>query len=284
MAETNEFSSLPEPEAIEELTYEQVYNSVLADFQELEPDYELFLESDPVVKVIQAFAYRELLLRVRINESLKANLLCFATGADLDQLAIFYGVTRLSVGEDQEDDEAFRARILQAIKGSSTAGSKEFYKSKALSSSTLVKNVNVVNSSEGVVDIYVLSTEGDGVPDQALLDAVDAVVNDENIRVLTDTVNTLPAEKLDVTVTATVSLRPEAPQSTFDTLAASFTEEFNKQKALGRDITISWIVAKLMATGVYSVSLDLPVTDITVADNQFANLLQVNLTQGPTQE
>ena len=46
--------------------------------------------------ILQVFAYRENVLRVAINESAKQNLLKFAKAENLDALAEFYGVERLS--------------------------------------------------------------------------------------------------------------------------------------------------------------------------------------------
>jgi phage-related baseplate assembly protein len=287
MSNPSELSALPEPQAIEQLTYEQVYNEVLADFQELEPDYQLFLESDPAVKLIEAFAYRELLLRIRINEALRANLLCFATGADLDQLASFYNVFRLTINEEDnilESDEDFRARTFQAIKGSSTAGSKDYYRSVALNSSSLVKDIQVNSPEPGVVDVFVLSSEGNGVPDAALISAVDAVVNSDSVRVITDTVNTQAATERTISVDATIQLLPNAPQDAFDTLEASFTEAFEQAKALGRDITLSWIISTLSPDGIYKVTLNSPTQDEIAAPSEFVNLSGITLTQGSTEE
>lgn len=64
------------------------------------------------------------MLRERINETIKSNLLKFATGEDSDNLAEFYGVER----EKEEEDESFRKRIKAKIVGCSIGGSKEYYR------------------------------------------------------------------------------------------------------------------------------------------------------------
>lgn len=43
---------------------------------------------------MEVCAYRELLLRQRINQAAKSNLLAFATGTDLDNLGALYDVER----------------------------------------------------------------------------------------------------------------------------------------------------------------------------------------------
>ncbi|GFR09240.1 UDP-N-acetylmuramoyl-tripeptide--D-alanyl-D-alanine ligase [Trichonephila clavata] len=69
--------------------------------------------SDPAMKILEVAAWRELLLRERINEAVKSNLLKFATGNDLDNLAEFHGVEREK--EKEEKDERFRERIKAKI-------------------------------------------------------------------------------------------------------------------------------------------------------------------------
>ena len=45
--------------------------------------------------MLETAAARETLLRARINDAAKANLVAFAGGGDLDHLAGFYDVVRL---------------------------------------------------------------------------------------------------------------------------------------------------------------------------------------------
>ena len=44
------------------------------------------VESDPAWTILEVAAYRELLLRQRINDASRAVMLAFATGADLEHL------------------------------------------------------------------------------------------------------------------------------------------------------------------------------------------------------
>ena len=105
-----ELSRLPTPQLIEPLSFSAIFTALLTDFQHRYPDYSALLASDPAIKLIEVAAYRELLLRHRINEAARANLLAFAQTADLDHLGAFYGVTRL-VGET---DTALRKQIGRA--------------------------------------------------------------------------------------------------------------------------------------------------------------------------
>ena len=118
MTTVSDLSSLPTPAVIETLSFETIFGELQAEFQTRYPDYSALLASDPAIKLLEVAAYREVLLRNRINAAAKASLLAFATGSDLDHLATFYGVTRLP----GEDDEALRARTRQRIIGFANAG------------------------------------------------------------------------------------------------------------------------------------------------------------------
>ena len=51
--------------------------------------------TDDQTLLVEAFSYKEMLLRQRINEAVQSLLLAFATGSDLDHRAAFWGLTRL---------------------------------------------------------------------------------------------------------------------------------------------------------------------------------------------
>lgn len=77
---------LPYPKIIEELDYEKL----LSEYEELFKSYfkeEItLLESDPIKAVLEALAYREMILRARINEAIEATFLHYAKGSDLDNV------------------------------------------------------------------------------------------------------------------------------------------------------------------------------------------------------
>lgn len=288
---TIDLSSLPAPSVIEELDYATLYANKLAAFQALNPDYESFLDSDPIVKFVQHQAYEELLLRARVNEGARSQILAYATGTNLDHLASFYEVTRLVVQEEDltvnppveeilESDEALRLRIQETAKGGSNAGSKASYRAAALGASALVKDVSISSSAGGVVDVTVLSTEGDGVPDASLLSTVDAVMQADDVKVFTDTVNTLAATKVDFAVEAEIKLLTGTPQAVYDALEANFTTAFTAFKGLNIDVPRSWIIGQLQASGVHSVSLSSPASDVVIDVDEFPNLSSITLTQG----
>ena len=91
-----DLSKLPAPKIIEELSFETILAAMRADLEGRLPGWTAaVLESDPANKILEVAAYRELLLRQRINEAIRACLLAFAQGSDLDHLSAFYAVSRL---------------------------------------------------------------------------------------------------------------------------------------------------------------------------------------------
>ncbi len=91
---TIDLSQLPSPTIIEELDFETILIEVKAAMVAAFPEdmqsavaAAMELESEPLNIVAQAMAYREMLLRQRINEGAVACMLSHATGDDLDNIA-----------------------------------------------------------------------------------------------------------------------------------------------------------------------------------------------------
>ena len=130
-----DLSQLPAPQIVDVPDFETLLAERKAEFVALHPKDEqeavirtLELESEPVTKLLQENAYRELLLRQRINEAAQAVMVAYAMGGDLDQLAANYNVKRLTVTPADDDavppvaavmesDEALRLRVPAAFAG-----------------------------------------------------------------------------------------------------------------------------------------------------------------------
>jgi phage-related baseplate assembly protein len=269
-----ELAGLPTPQVLETLRFETVFDALLRDFQVRYPQYSALLASDPAIKLIEVAAYRELLLRARINEAARANLLAFAVGNDLEHLGAFYGVSRLP----QEQDEPLRRRIRARIMGFANAGGAAHYRYWALSASPEVADVAVDSPGPGRVRISVLPTgHSDTVP-EALLDTVRATVLRDDVRVLTDTVEVVPVSLVPVTVAAQIWLYPDTPMAVFEGLAPRLTRELAQAAVLGWDLTRSWLIGQLQQAGVHKVELNEPATDIRIHSTQAVRLTDVQLT------
>ena len=269
-----DLTGLPTPQVLETLRFEHIFEALLRDFRLRYPQYSALLASDPAIKLIEVAAYRELLLRARINEAARTNLLAFAVGNDLEHLGAFYGVTRLP----QEQDEPLRRRIRARIMGFANAGGAAHYRYWALSASPEVADVAVDSPGPGRVRISVLPTgHSDTVP-EALLETVRATVLRDDVRVLTDTVEVVPVSLVPVTVFAQIWLYPDTPMAVFEGLAPRLTRELAQAAVLGWDLTQSWLIGQLQQPGIHKVALNEPATDIRIHSTQAVRLTDVQLT------
>lgn len=266
-----DLTSLPPPSVIDTLSFEAIFTQLKAEFQARYPDYSALLASDPAIKLLEVAAYREVLLRNRINAAARAALLAFATGGDLDHLAAFYGIARLS----GEGDEALRRRTRQRIIGFSNGGGAAHYRYWALSASPDVADVEIDSPAPGLVRISVLAKD-DAASDAALA-AVRAVVLRDDVRVLTDTIEVVAAEKIAVSVAARIWLYPDSPMAIFEAIRDGFAAILAAHSGLGWDLTRSWIVGQLQRPGVHKVELLSPAADIRIAANQAVRLSKFSL-------
>jgi phage-related baseplate assembly protein len=273
-----DLSELPAPAVVETLSYEAILQVMRDDVVARFPPIEgvIDLQSEPARKLLEVCAYRELLLRQRVNDAARANLLAFAGSGDLDHLASFYGVTRLM----DETDTALRLRVQQRIQGWSNAGGAAHYRYWALTADERVSDAAVSSPSPGIVRISVLSAQGDGAASAVLLSAVRATVLRDDIRMLTDTVEVVSANIVPVDVTAKVFLYPDTPAQVIDQLRIDFPARFAAARGLGWDLTRSWISAQLHPSGVQRVDLTAPADDMIIDDEQCAALGSVEIIFG----
>ncbi|WP_375316516.1 baseplate J/gp47 family protein [Wolbachia endosymbiont (group A) of Colletes cunicularius] len=260
---------MEQPNIIEPLNFEEIFSRMKEELIRRDSSFTALVESDPAMKVLEVAAWRELLLRERIKEAVKSNLLKFATGNNLDNLAEFYGVAR----EKEEKDENFRKRIKAKIVGWSTGGNYRYY---ALSADTRVKDALVESPVPGKVQISILSTKlsTTGIVSEELLKIVKKQVMRDDIRVLTDTIEVVSCNIIEVDIHSKISInRPDI----IETVKKKFIEKFETTKRLGWKVTKSWIIANLFVDGVENVELIEPKEDVVVLGNECAILQSLNI-------
>ena len=273
---------LPAPDVIEPLDYEFILSAMLADLRARHPSFDALVESDPAYKLLEVCAYRELLLRHRVNNGARAVMMAYALGTDLDQLAGNYGVARLVItpADDTtnpttpavyEDDESFRARVLLSLEGYTTAGSRGSYRFHALSASGDVKGIGVTSLEPGTVNIAVLSRTGTGDAPASTIAAVTAALNAETVRPLCDSVQVQSASIVNFTVNAMLSVYAGTDQAAIRTAALESLDTYlTAQHQLALGVSRSGIMAALHQSGVRSVTLTSPAADVACAWNQAA--------------
>lgn len=276
-----DLSRLPFPAVVEPLDFETIFAAMLADLRQRAPSFDALVESDPAYKILEVAAYRELLLRQRVNESAKAVTLAYAVGSDLDHIASRYNVQRLVIDPGDpsalpqprlpvlESDTDLRRRTQLAFEGFSTAGPDGAYLFHALGADGQVLDVSVYSPAPGDVVVAVLSRIGDGTADAQLLAAVDAALNAERVRPLTDRVFVQTAEVVPFTVTASLTLYPGPDAAVVLADATARLQAFVAENhRLGRDITRAGVIAALCTAGVQNVSLPAPASDIEITPLQ----------------
>lgn len=258
-----DLTQLAPPDVVEALDFESVYQELLAGFRSLMgEDWNAALESDPVVKLLQLAAYRELQIRARINDAARANLIAFAEGTDLEHAAAFYNVQRL----EREDDERLRLRIQLRIAALAANGTPEQYRYVAMSASLQVHDAGIMPSPPGSVALAVWpEAEADG---NAVLAAVQAAFAADDAKPLGVPLTVVLALARPLDVTATIYRESTAPLDLAAQLAQALPLQIAEHARLGRDVSDSWLAGRLHVAGVSRVQL--AGAGIAVAPNEYA--------------
>ncbi|MDW8337108.1 MAG: baseplate J/gp47 family protein [Tepidimonas sp.] len=304
-----DLSRLPPPAVVETLDYEAILASLKADLAERMPELApvLQLESEPLVKLLQVAAWRELVLRQRINDAARAVMLPWAVGADLDNLAARYDLVRLP----GEDDERLRSRVLIGYHALSAAGSAASWRLRAMSVSTDIRQVDVWADRPGrvkvcllarvEVDASALSTEQAAIglslfgrhpqhdapspkrwrvaqPSDAIVVQVAQALLAEDVRPLSVEVDVTLADVVPVTVQATLIHPPGPDGALLAAQARARVQALAAQAAFRVDLTRAQLIAALMGDGIRDVILTAPAADVSAGHGQIAAITDVALT------
>ncbi|EFO2314249.1 Uncharacterized homolog of phage Mu protein gp47 [Escherichia coli] len=298
-----DLSQLPPPQIVDVPDFETLLAERKAAFVALHPADQqdavrrtLALESEPITKQLQESAYREILLRQRINEAALAVMVAYANSSDLEQLGANYNVKRLTVTPADDDavppvaavmetDEALRLRIPAAFEGLSVAGPTAAYEFHAKSADGRVADASATSPAPAEVVLTVLSREGDGTADADLLAVVEKALNSESVRPVADRLTVRGASIVNYSVRALLYLYP-GPESEpiLEAARASLQKYIASQTRLGRDIRLSAIYAALHVEGVQRVELLSPLADVVLDKTQAASCTDWSVSIGGTDE
>lgn len=287
---TIDLSQLAAPGVVESLTYEDILAQMLSDLAARYPAFSALVESDPAHKILEVAAYRELLLRQRVNDAARAVMLAFATGSDLDQIGANFNVPRLvldpgnptalpPIPPTYESDEEFRARIPLSLESYTTAGSEGSYVYHGMSADGDVKDVQAVSPMPGQVTVYVLSRTGNGAASMGLLAKVGAALNADDVRPITDQVTVQSASVVNYSVTAELVLYPGPDAAVIVAAARKALQQYaDSVHRIGYDVSLSGIYQALHQPGVQRVNLTSPTANISVGDGQASYCTAITLT------
>lgn len=270
-----DLSRLPAPNVVEPLDYESILAERKAQLVSAFPAEQqetiaarLALESDPLAKLLQENAYRELVWRQRVNEAALATLLAFAEGEDLEQVAARFNVERLviipadntavpPVAAVMEGDDSLRERAQMAMEGLSVAGPRNAYIFHARSADGRVADAwaDSPNPAEAVVTVQ--SALGTGVASAELLAIVTAYLSDEDRRPLADRLTVQSATVLAYQVEAVLHLNTVGPEAEPIRAAAEarLAALVTQRRRLGLEVNRSALDAALHIEGVKRVDL-----------------------------
>lgn len=287
-----DLSLLPAPAIVEVLDYETILAAMLADLRERDPAFDALVESDPAYKILEVAAYRELLVRQRVNEAARAVMLPYAAGADLDNLAALFGVMRLvldpgdaealpPVPPTYETDSDLRRRLQLSLEGFSTAGPAGAYVFHALTADGEVLDATASSPSPGDVLVTVLARTGDGTAAPELVAAVDAALSADDVRPLCDNVVTQGATIVPYSIEAEIYCYAGPDRSVVLAASQAAAEAYAAaQHRLGRDVTLSGIYAALHQPGVQRVELTSPAASIVVDITEASWCTGITITDG----
>lgn len=271
-----DLSQLPAPQVVEQIDYEQIlaerkiYAISLWPVEEQEEiAARLELDSEPLTKLLQENAYREMIWRQRVNEAAQSNLLASAKGTDLENLAANVNVARLvihpgdpnavpPIPRQMEGDDSLRERAQMAWEGLSTAGPRNSYIFHARNADGRVADATVVSPAPAEVVVTVQSALGDGSAEQELLDIVADYLSDDDRRPIADRLTVQGAVIVNYSVDALLYLNTIGPESEPILAAAEkrLLAYVRQRRRLGLAVSESAIHAALHVEGVRKVELN----------------------------
>lgn len=289
-----DLTQLARPDILETIDFEAVLAAMLADLRQRDAAFDALVESDPAYKILEVAAWRETLLRQRVNAAAQAVMLAYAAGADLDQIAANYNIERLvidpgdpdavpPVPPTKESDSDLRRRVQLSPEGLTTAGSRGSYEFHALGADPEVLDAQAISPAPGEVTVYIMSREGDGAAGVDLVDGVQAFLSSDDLRPMTDALTVESVTVTTYTVDATLVVFP-GPDAALvrQTAEDAVTDYVARQHRIGYDVTLSGLYAALHQPGVQNVALAAPAADIVVGDGEAAYATSVSVAVGST--
>lgn len=305
MAELIDLSKVPIPDIIQPLSFEQRFAALKQLLIDIDESYQavVALESDPISKLLQVFAYREMHLVAQINDATRGNILASSTGNNLIALGSRYDLAPLviqasddsavpPIPEILEEEQSFKRRVQMAFDGLNTAGSIDGYIFFALGADGRVADAKAVSPDPCEMVVTVLSIEGNGSASEELLSKVRVVFGlsadglsqsstPSKVRPQGDRVTIQGAGIVSYSVQAVLQLLPGPDAQVVLAAANQALALYQKeQRRLGADITRSGIFKALHQPGVNNVSLISPATDVVVLEHQAAYCTSVNVSIG----
>lgn len=252
MAQLIDLSRTLPPDLIDSLDFEATLADRLADFQGRYTDYDTLVESDPALKSLESAAYREVLLRNRINAAGRAALV---------SLALHFSTPTAP----------------DAYTTAGSQGSYEYWAKRGRDAD--LRDVHVYSPTPMHVTVVLVGSAADGAVDAALIAAVEADLSTDGITPVGDVLTVQAADVVEYDVTAELFI-PRGPDPDIVRAAAQTALEAYAESAFrgGETVPINQIYAALTVPGVGRVILTEPTADVAITDAQAPKLGTLTLT------
>lgn len=276
---------LPAPDAIETISLEALIEARISDFTtraaEAGFDYDVgSIETDPIKIDQTTGAYREVLMRARVNQGIRAVLPAYAQGSDLDNIAARANVERLtlvpangSTPAVMESDSSLLVRYLTSF-ATPSAGSVDAYIHHAIIAWPYARDIAVlgpgVHGVPGRAAVYLLADGGAVVPSDTVQE-VREYLRQDHIKPLTDDVVVAPAGIITYAVDLTITL-PRGPDPAAVAAAAKAAVEkvCDARYAIGAKVFVNSIEGAAYVGNVLRVTRAQPAGDINPLPSEAA--------------
>lgn len=199
----------------------------------------------------------------QVNHAMLQNYVRTASGIFLEELGLFWGVTRLidtitdeegNESELLEDDDRLRMRILLAPEAITSAGTVGSYTFHALSADIAIVDVEISTPDDGAGKVHV-TVHGDGsVSDEVLADKVYRVMQDEKVKVLCVRYTTSPPievhYKIDAEITVYEGFDEEWVKNEVTLAIKAYTESPQRINSIENVNSISELSGRVRKLGI----------------------------------
>lgn len=269
------------PPMCEVKDFTTITDELVASYKAIVPTY-VRNESDMIMPIIEAFAYREMLLRNQFNLQIKNSFWQTAENENLSFIANFFGISRLEFHYFEDDVEIvryetdidLRERIVLSFEGQNTAGSVNSYKYHTFKVSETIKDVAVYSDVLGTVTVVIGAN--DGISDDVRL-AVETLLKSDTLKPLCEVVRVIKATQVIRNITANIKIASGADMvSTLENSKKRLEERVRKIR-IGETLTLSMVMSNLLVEDVLDVEVVGFVPYITLK-NEITKVENVELT------
>ena len=186
-------------------------------------------------------------------------------------------------GAEIESDDDLAERVFLAPGAYSTAGPEDGYLYHAKAYSAAIGDVVATsNQAAGTVDIVFIMADG-STPGEEMIEGLEGYLQGKTIRPMTDLVNVSAPEEVQYTINMTyyINRSDSAKAVTIQAAVAQAVADYQTwQRAIGRDINPSKLVAMVMEAGAKRVTMTAPTYTAVAATKVSALQGEATVTYG----